>query len=68
MPKVAQWIEPGTRDAMTLLGQDGGATVHEAQWRLEAEEATWAWLALGALGVGRHDMRGRLAEKGLRHV
>jgi 4-hydroxy-4-methyl-2-oxoglutarate aldolase len=44
------------------------ATLEAARRRLEAEEAKRRRLAAGELGLDIYDMRGRLADKGLRYV
>jgi len=48
--------------------EEAGAVLTAAQTRLAAEEAKRARLAAGELGLDIYDMRGRLREKGLRHV
>jgi len=48
--------------------EDAGAVLSAARTRLAAEEAKRRRLAAGELGLDIYDMRGRLREKGLRHV
>jgi len=48
--------------------EEAGSVLTAAQTRLAAEEAKRARLAAGELGLDIYDMRGRLREKGLRHV
>ena len=56
-------------DGVCVVPRAGAAEVLvAAQKRLAAEEAKRARLAAGELGLDIYDMRGRLAEKGLRHV
>lgn len=47
---------------------NAGAVLEAAERRLAAEEAKRARLAAGELGLDIYDMRGRLAEKGLKYV
>ena len=46
---------------------DAAAVAEAARVRLEAEEAKRRRLASGELGLDIYDMRGRLAERGLRY-
>lgn len=48
--------------------QDALAVMEKTQARLDAEEAKRQRLAAGELGLDIYDMRGRLAEKGLKYV
>ena len=48
--------------------EDADAVVEKAKARLDAEEAKRERLASGELGLDIYDMRGRLAEKGLKYV
>ena len=48
--------------------EEAQAVLAAAEKRLAAEEAKRARLASGELGLDLYDMRGRLAEKGLRYV
>lgn len=48
--------------------EEAGAVLTAARTRLAAEEAKRTRLAAGELGLDIYDMRGRLREKGLRHV
>jgi len=58
---------------MTVVVQDvaraeAASVLEQVEARLAAEEAKRARLAAGELGLDLYDMRGRLAEKGLRYV
>lgn len=56
-------------DGVCVVRRAAAAAVQEkAATRLAAEEAKRARLAAGELGLDIYDMRGRLAEKGLRYV
>ncbi|MDG3041803.1 4-carboxy-4-hydroxy-2-oxoadipate aldolase/oxaloacetate decarboxylase [Roseicyclus marinus] len=56
-------------DGVVVVRRDEAATVlASAQSRLAAEEAKRARLAAGELGLDIYDMRGKLAQKGLRYV
>ncbi len=47
---------------------EAASVLEQVEARLAAEEAKRARLAAGELGLDLYDMRGRLAEKGLRYV
>ena len=47
---------------------EAASVLEQVEARLAAEEAKRARLAAGEIGLDLHDMRGRLAEKGLRYV
>ena len=56
-------------DGVCVVRREEAATVlAAAEKRIAAEEAKRARLASGELGLDIYDMRGRLAEKGLRYV
>ncbi|MDR6266923.1 4-carboxy-4-hydroxy-2-oxoadipate aldolase/oxaloacetate decarboxylase [Roseobacter sp. N2S] len=56
-------------DGVCVVPRDTAETVMtKAQTRLDAEEAKRLRLASGELGLDIYDMRGRLAEKGLKYV
>lgn len=56
-------------DGVCVVPRDRAEAVMEAaQRRLDAEEAKRQRLASGELGLDIYDMRGRLAEKGLKYV
>lgn len=47
---------------------EAASVLEQAEARLAAEEAKRARPAAGEVGLDLYDMRGRLAEKGLRYV
>lgn len=56
-------------DGVCVVRRDAAeAVLAKAEARLAAEDAKRARLAAGELGLDIYDMRGRLAEKGLRYV
>jgi 4-hydroxy-4-methyl-2-oxoglutarate aldolase len=69
-----QLVRPGDivladDDGVCIVPREGAAAALEGtRKRLAAEEAKRERLAAGELGLDIYDMRGRLAEKGLKYV
>lgn len=67
------WVEPGDivvadDDGVCVVRREDAANVMEkAQARLDSEEAKRERFAAGELGLDIYDMRGRLADKGLKY-